>query len=126
MSIATDDELWFAIGDPTRRHMIDLLVEQGRGTASSLGSALPVSRQAVAKHLAVLERVELVHSTRDGRERVYRPGHAQLARAAKQLAAVGSGWDRRLARIARIAEDIEREKRASKPKTTRESREGSP
>ncbi|GJM39520.1 MAG: transcriptional regulator [Acidimicrobiales bacterium] len=126
MSVATDDELWFAIGDPTRRHMIDLLVEDGRGTASSLSSALPVSRQAVAKHLAVLERVELVRSTRDGRERVYQPGHAQLARAAKQLAAVGSAWDRRLARIARIAEDIERQKRSTTTKTTRESREGSP
>lgn len=118
MSVATDDELWFAIGDPTRRHMLDLLVEHGSATASSLGHELPVTRQAVAKHLAVLERVDLVHSRRDGRERVFQPTHAQLARAAQQLAAVGSGWDRRLARIASLAENIEREK-TTKQSTTR-------
>lgn len=103
-----NDELWSAIGDPTRRQLIDQLLERGTGTASTLAAELPVTRQAVSKHLGVLERAELVQSTSVGRERIYEPDHAQLARAAAQLAAVGSSWDGRLRRIARIAEGIER------------------
>lgn len=107
MSAVADDDLWAAIGDPTRRQMLDLLVRSGSATASSLGSALPVTRQAVAKHLAVLEKVDLVHSEKQGRERIYQPTHSQIARAAEQLTAVGSSWDRRLSRIAKIAENLE-------------------
>lgn len=57
---AIDDELWAAIGDPTRRRLLDLLLADGSGTATSLSGHLPVTRQAVAKHLGVLERAELV------------------------------------------------------------------
>jgi DNA-binding transcriptional ArsR family regulator len=106
-----DDELWSAVGDPTRRRMLDLLLVDGHGTATSLSGRLPVTRQAVAKHLAVLDRAGLVHGTAAGRERRYRVDDAQLARAAEQLASVGSAWDGRLRRITRIAERIEREKR---------------
>jgi DNA-binding transcriptional ArsR family regulator len=105
---AVDDELWSAIGDPTRRRMLDLLLAQGDGTATSLGQELPVTRQAVAKHLAVLDRVGLVRGTVEGRERRYRVDEAQLARAAAQLESVGSAWDARLARIKRIAEAVQR------------------
>jgi DNA-binding transcriptional ArsR family regulator len=108
MSGAVDDELWSAIGDPTRRTMIDLLLTGGPGTATSLSERLPVTRQAVAKHLAVLDRVGLVHAAPAGRERRYQVDQAQLARAVAQLAAVGSAWDARLRRIKRIAEAIER------------------
>lgn len=103
-----DDELWSAIGDPTRRRMLDLLLAGGAGTATSLGEQLPVTRQAVAKHLAVLDRVGLVHATAAGREKRYRVDEAQLARAAAQLESVGSAWDARLRRIKRIAETIQR------------------
>jgi DNA-binding transcriptional ArsR family regulator len=103
-----DDELWSAIGDPTRRRMLDLLLTEGEGTATSLGRRLPVTRQAVAKHLAVLDRVGLVRATPEGREKRYRVDDAQLARAAEQLASVGSTWDARLQRIKRIAEVIQR------------------
>jgi DNA-binding transcriptional ArsR family regulator len=105
-----DDDLWSAIGDPTRRRMIDLLLIDGVGTATSLGQRLPVSRQAVAKHLTVLDRVGLVRATPAGRERHYRVDDEQLARAAAQLASVGSEWDARLQRIKRIAEAIERDR----------------
>ena len=54
MTAAVDDELWAAVGDPTRRRMLDLLLVEGTGTATSLSEHLPVTRQAVAKHLAVL------------------------------------------------------------------------
>lgn len=110
MTLAIDDELWSAIGDPTRRRMLDLLLADGGGTATTLSGRLPVTRQAVAKHLGVLDRVGLVHVTPAGREMRYRVDDAQLARAAAQLAEVGSTWDARLRRIKQIAEVIQRTK----------------
>jgi DNA-binding transcriptional ArsR family regulator len=110
MSTVVDDDLWSAIGDPTRRRMLDLLLADGNATATSLSGQLPVTRQAVAKHLAVLDRVGLVHGTPAGRERRYEVDDAQLARAVAQLATVGSAWDGRLRRIKRIAESIEKQK----------------
>jgi predicted transcriptional regulator len=107
-----DDDLWSAIGDPTRRRMLDLLLVAGDGTATSLGQQLPVSRQAVAKHLGVLDRVGLVRATSAGRERRYRVDDEQLARAVAQLSSVGSTWDARLQRIKRIAEAIQRTQQA--------------
>jgi len=108
MTIAVDDDLWSAIGDPTRRRMLDLLLAGGEGTATSLSENLPVTRQAVAKHLGVLDRAGLVHVTPAGREMRYRIDDAQFARAVAQLAAVGTSWDARLSRIKRIAEAIQR------------------
>ncbi|WP_051267028.1 ArsR/SmtB family transcription factor [Nakamurella lactea] len=108
MSTAVDDDLWSAVGDPTRRRMLDLLLADGSGTATGLSDRLPVTRQAVAKHLAVLDRVGLVHAAPVGREKRYQVDQAQLARAVAQLAAVGDAWDGRLRRIKQIAEAIER------------------
>ncbi|WP_205801699.1 ArsR/SmtB family transcription factor [Micromonospora thermarum] len=108
ISVLVDDDLWSAVGDPTRRRMLDLLLSDGSGTATSLSEHLPVTRQAVAKHLAVLDRVGLVHATTAGREKQFRVDQAQLARAVTQLADVGAAWDRRLQRIKRIAETIQR------------------
>ncbi|HEY2565412.1 MAG TPA: metalloregulator ArsR/SmtB family transcription factor [Acidimicrobiales bacterium] len=103
-----DDDLWSAIGDPTRRRMLDLLLIEGDGTATTLGRQLPVTRQAVAKHLGVLDRVGLVRATPAGREKRYRVDDAQLSRAVAQLSSVGSAWDARMQRIKSIAEAIER------------------
>ncbi|MFC0032728.1 ArsR/SmtB family transcription factor [Micromonospora chaiyaphumensis] len=103
-----DDDLWSAIGDPTRRRMLDLLLVDGDGTATTLSQRMPVTRQAVAKHLGVLDRVGLVRATPAGREKRYRVDDAQLARAVAQLSSVGSAWDARLRRIKRIAESIQR------------------
>ncbi|MBE3203609.1 winged helix-turn-helix transcriptional regulator [Frankia sp. CH37] len=108
MAEAIDDDLWSAIGDPTRRRMLDLLLADGGGTATTLSQHLPVTRQAVAKHLGVLDRAGLVQATPVGREKRYRVDDAQLARAVAQLASVGSAWDARLRRIKRIAEAIQR------------------
>jgi DNA-binding transcriptional ArsR family regulator len=113
-----DDELWSAVGDPTRRRMLDLLLIDGDGTATTLGRQLPVTRQAVAKHLSVLDRVGLVQATAAGRERRYRVDDAQLARAVAQLASVGSAWDARLQRIKRIAEAIQRSQQDAQQQDT--------
>jgi predicted transcriptional regulator len=108
VSSAIDDELWSAVGDPIRRRMLDLLLTNGGGTATTLSERLPVTRQAVAKHLGVLDRVGLVRVTPSGRERRYQVDEAQLARAVAQLSSVGATWDARLRRIQRIAEAIQR------------------
>lgn len=113
MSTAVDDDLWSAVGDPTRRRMLDLLLSEGSGTATSLSERLPVTRQAVAKHLTVLDRVGLVHAATAGREKHFRVDGAQLARAVAQLNEVGTNWDSRLQRIKRLAETIERQKQAT-------------
>jgi DNA-binding transcriptional ArsR family regulator len=107
MSTMVDDDLWSAVGDPTRRRMLDLLLADGTSTATSLSARLPVSRQAVAKHLVVLDRVGLVHAIAAGRERQFRVDQGQLSRAVAQLTEVGAAWDSRLRRIKRIAETIQ-------------------
>lgn len=107
MTAPVDDELWSAIGDPTRRQLVDLLLATGGGTATALSDRLPVTRQAVTKHLAVLDRAALVRSTVVGRERRYRVDETQLARAVAQLDSVGRAWDARLHRIKHVAESIE-------------------
>ena len=108
MTVVINDDLWSAIGDPTRRRMLDLLLVDGGGTATTLSEQLPVTRQAVAKHLGVLDRVGLVHARPAGRERRYQVDEAQLARAVAQLATVGATWDARLRRIKQLAEAIQR------------------
>ena len=110
-----DDDLWSAIGDPTRRRMLDLLLTTGEGTATTLGQQLPVTRQAVAKHLTVLDRVGLVQSRSAGREKLYHVDEAQLARAVAQLTSVTDAWDARLQRIKRLAESIQRKANTPKP-----------
>jgi DNA-binding transcriptional ArsR family regulator len=65
--MAEDDELWAAIAEPMRRRLLDVLLERGEATATALAEELPVTRQAVAKHLAVLERAGLVSGARRGR-----------------------------------------------------------
>ena len=109
-----DDELWAAIGDPTRRRVLDLLLAGGPGTASGLSRQLPVTRQAVAKHLAVLERAGLVSPEPAGREVRYDVDEKQFAKAVAQVAAVGQAWDGRLRRIRALAESIQRAADAAK------------
>jgi predicted transcriptional regulator len=108
MTATINDDLWSAIGDPTRRRLLDLLLAAGSGTATSLSEQLPVTRQAVAKHLAVLDRAGLVRASSAGREKHYRIDDAQFARAVAQLTAVGTAWDARLGRIKHLAEAIQR------------------
>jgi DNA-binding transcriptional ArsR family regulator len=107
VTLRIDDELWAALGDPTRRRLLDLLLADGSGTATSLSGSMPVTRQAVAKHLGVLERTELVVPRKVGREVRYVVNEAQFACAVEQLASVGAAWDARLRRIKTIAESIQ-------------------
>jgi len=94
-----------ALGDETRWSVLEALGE-GDASASALAERLPVSRQAIAKHLAVLEAVGLVEPVRVGREVRYRVLGAQLNATARRLESIGAKWDRRLAAIKEIAETL--------------------
>ena len=98
------DELWSAIGDPTRRRVLDLILDRGEATATVVSGELPVTRQAVAKHLAVLGRAGLVDARREGREVRYAVRPQRLDAAARSVASVAAEWDTRLVAIKRIAE----------------------
>jgi DNA-binding transcriptional ArsR family regulator len=103
--------LWAAIADPSRRRVLDILVAGGAATPTILAAALPFTRQAVSKHLAVLQQAGLVQSSREGREVRYAVRPERLDAAARALAAVASDWDRRLNAIKRIAEATHKEER---------------
>jgi DNA-binding transcriptional ArsR family regulator len=103
------DGVLTALADPTRRHLLDLLAAQGEATATTLAEGLPVSRQAVVKHLSVLEAAGLVCGVRVGREVRYAVRSAPLDATARWMAGQAAYWDRQLAAIKRLAEAAQRE-----------------
>ena len=113
MTAQTDDELWSAIGDPSRRRVLDLLVSNGEVSASWLAGHVTFSRQAVSKHLAVLEEAGLVSRRRHGREVLYQVRASRLDQAARAMAELAAQWDRRLATIKRLAEAAHAEAKES-------------
>jgi DNA-binding transcriptional ArsR family regulator len=96
-----------ALADPTRRRLLDILATRDEATATMVAKGLPISRQAVVKHFAVLTNAGLVTSRRQGREVLYslRPEKIQIT--ARWMADLASSWDTRLQRIKRIAESEE-------------------
>jgi DNA-binding transcriptional ArsR family regulator len=107
------DRLWAALGDPMRIRLLDLLLERGEATASTLADALPITRQGVSKHLAVLERDGFVTAHRSGREVRYVVREERLDQARAAIARTAARWDARLTAIKKMAEqspnsDVER------------------
>lgn len=94
-----------ALGDETRWRILTALGE-GDASASALAGRLPVTRQAITKHLTVLQDVGLVESVRVGREVRYRVVGAELSAIARRLDSIGAAWERRLAAIKEIAEEL--------------------
>jgi len=104
--ITTLVPVFAALGDETRWSILSALGE-GEASASALAERMPVSRQAIAKHLTVLTNARLVESVRVGRELRYRVLGAQLSATARRLETIGAKWDRRLLAIKEIAEQLE-------------------
>jgi DNA-binding transcriptional ArsR family regulator len=98
------DQLWAAIADPTRQQLLDLLLASGDATATALARDVPITRQGIAKHLAVLQRAGLVEATRTGREVRFTVREDRLDQATRRMAQILARWDERLATIKRIAE----------------------
>ena len=92
------DAVFGALADPTRRQLLSAISEQP-ATATELAGGVPISRQAVVKHLAALAEAGLLERERAGREVRYRVTAAPLSDAVSWIAQVGSQWDDRLARL---------------------------
>jgi DNA-binding transcriptional ArsR family regulator len=111
MSAVLDDldAVFAALADPSRRAVLERLAQTGEGTATSLAEDLPISRQAIVKHLAQLNRAELVEGRKRGREMRYRVCTDRLSSAGRRIQAIAVDWDRTLAALKRIAEEEEEE-----------------
>lgn len=94
-------DVFAALADPTRRTVMREVSTRGSATATELALPLGVTRQAVAKHLAVLADAGLVDARREGREMRYRPTPAPLGEAISWMTSVGGAWDERLAALER-------------------------
>lgn len=95
------DRVFDALADPTRRFVLEVLAGRESASQSELAAQLPVTRQAVAKHLSTLHAAGLVRSERRGRETRYALDAAPLDEAAAWLDLVGAEWDERLAALHR-------------------------
>ena len=97
-------DLFAALGDPTRRAVLNILAARGEASATAIASQLPVSRPAVVKHLGVLDRAGLLDERRQGREVLFSVRPEPLESASRWLTVVASEWDRRLTALKRLAE----------------------
>jgi DNA-binding transcriptional ArsR family regulator len=91
-----------ALADPTRREIARLLADRGPLTPTELAAQLPITRQAVTKHLVALDEAGLVQSSRLGRETRYRLTPRPFEAAALWMAALGAEWDERLESLRRL------------------------
>lgn len=94
------DEIFAALGDPTRRSVFEAVVRDGPVTATALSADRPISRQAVTKHLERLAAAGLTSATRVGRETRWSADVTPLAEAVTWMSTVGDAWDARLDRLA--------------------------
>jgi DNA-binding transcriptional ArsR family regulator len=85
-----------ALADGRRRYVLEAIARRGSVTATELAAELPVSRQAVAKHLTALREAGLVRASRSGRESRYALTPEPMGEAARWLEEVGETWDTRL------------------------------
>jgi len=100
-------DVFTALADPTRRQLISWLAARP-ATATELAGRLPISRQAIAKHLGVLDDARLLAKERHGREVQYRLEAERLATASEWIAMVSARWEARIGRLKRYLEEGER------------------
>jgi DNA-binding transcriptional ArsR family regulator len=97
----TADAVFLALGDPMRRRLLALLGTGGEASATDLARELPVTRQAIQKHLSTLSAAGLVAARRSGREVLFRPTPGPMSEAMAWMAEVGGQWDERLIALER-------------------------
>jgi DNA-binding transcriptional ArsR family regulator len=95
-----EQAVFAALADPTRRAVLRSIASGEASTATELAAQLPITRQAVQKHLALLEQARLVDGERVGRETRFAATPAPLGDAIAWMTAVGARWDDRLAALA--------------------------
>jgi DNA-binding transcriptional ArsR family regulator len=97
-------EVFAALADQSRLEVLNRLADGGPSTATELASTMPISRQAVAKHLAALEAAGLVDRERQGREVRFSFDNGPLEGIVKWAEDTGSTWDQRLRRLSQKLE----------------------
>jgi DNA-binding transcriptional ArsR family regulator len=97
-------EVFAALADPTRLEVLNRLARGGPATATELSASMPVTRQAVAKHLAALDAAGLVERQSAGREVRYTFDPEPLGEVVRWAEDVGDSWDRRLGRLSKSFE----------------------
>lgn len=100
MDATPNDAVFAALGDPTRRRLVEALAGSS-ATATTLARGLPITRQAVAKHLSMLAAADLVEAERRGRETRYSLRPEPLREVAGWADQVGAEWTDRLRRLER-------------------------
>jgi DNA-binding transcriptional ArsR family regulator len=98
------DRVFAALADPTRRQLLEALGQRPPCSATALAVQVPVSRQAVAKHLAVLRESQLVTSHRAGKEVLFTVCPQQLTATASWMTTLAETWQERLQLLKRQAE----------------------
>ncbi|MCD9874741.1 ArsR/SmtB family transcription factor [Streptomyces guryensis] len=101
----TPEDVLVALADPIRREVLTILAREGGATSTSLAASLPITRQAVAKHLAVLDRAGLVRAHRAGREVRYEADLQPLRRTTRWMDTLAAQWEHRLNAIKDLAEE---------------------
>jgi DNA-binding transcriptional ArsR family regulator len=99
------DEVLVALADPMRRRVLDALSARPQSTATDLAERFPVSRQAIVKHLNVLEQAGLVEARKHGREVRFAVRPERLTSTAQWMHGIASAWEDRLSAIKRLAEE---------------------
>lgn len=94
-----EDSVFSALSDPGRRRLLESLAVRESASLTELAAELPVTRQAVSKHLAALGAAGLVEGRRVGRETRYRLTPQPLGEALAWMERIGDRWDERLARL---------------------------
>jgi DNA-binding transcriptional ArsR family regulator len=103
------EAVFSAVADPTRRFLLERLRAGGPASIATLGHGLPISRQAVTKHLDMLRAAGLVRVRREGRERLHELNSAPLREVDDWLRPYAEAWDRRLDALRRhLGEEIDR------------------
>jgi DNA-binding transcriptional ArsR family regulator len=104
VTLSAPIEVFAALGDPTRHRLLDELAGREPASAAALAEPLTITRQAVEKHLRVLEHAGLVRADREGRRVRYAVRPETLSASATWLDQVARGWERRLAAVKAAAE----------------------
>jgi DNA-binding transcriptional ArsR family regulator len=102
--LADSASVFAALGDETRLRLVSRLSSDGPMSITRLAEDFDITRQAVTKHLRVMEHVGLVHSTQQGREIVWELEQARLADVRRHLEMISTEWDRTLGRLKRFVE----------------------
>jgi DNA-binding transcriptional ArsR family regulator len=101
---AASASVFAALGDETRLRLISRLCDDGPLSITELSTGFPITRQAITKHLHVMEHAGLVQSTLQGRQSIWRVEQKRLADARRHLRRISSQWDATLDRLKRFVE----------------------